>query len=119
MPIELKTGETYSAVRARSGDNYELVVVQEEGKGRKQITIWPTNSPSGVTEGGSFRVDAIQSVKFTSRKDPRGNWRDEVNVNARITPTMSYPAYKAQNVQPDAGFDEIPDDSFGELPLPF
>lgn len=32
---------------------------------------------------------------------------------------MSYPAYKAQNVQPDAGFDEIPDDSFGELPLPF
>lgn len=116
MPIELKAGETYSAVRTRSGDSYELVVVQEEGKGRKQITIWPTNTPSGVSEGGSFRVENIESVKFTSRKDPRGNWRDEVNVNARITPTMSYPTYKAQNVRADSAFEDF-DESGGERPF--
>ena len=31
---------------------------------------------------------------------------------------MSYPAYKAQDVSAE-GFDELPDDSLGELPLPF
>lgn len=91
--IELKTGEVYTAARARSGESgkgpWQFAAVKEEGKGRKEILIWVENKPVNLAEGGNFRIKKIHSVKFASRKDNAGNWRDEVNVSADIEAVMS------------------------------
>lgn len=88
--VELKIGETYEAHRVRSGSNdrglWELISVRDAGKSRKAITIWPDNKPSGVKEGGKFRVKVITSVKNSARQDPKGGWRDDVSITAEVEP---------------------------------
>lgn len=103
--LELKTGEVYTALRARTGSsargNWELIVAREEGKAKKEITIWVTNVGSGVTEGGQFRIKSIESVKYSARKDNNGAWRDDVSIGATVEAV---------------GFDQSPFD-FEDLPF--
>lgn len=91
LKLELNTG--YTAMRVRNGESsrghWELIVVKEEGKGKKEITIWATNSPSGVTEGNMFRIKSVSMVKYGARKDGNGNWRDDVSLEAEVEP-MGY-----------------------------
>jgi hypothetical protein len=91
LKLELNTG--YTAMRVRNGESsrgpWELIVVKEEGKGKKEITIWTTNSPSGVTEGNMFTIKNISMVKYGARKDGNGNWRDDVSLEAEVEP-MGY-----------------------------
>ena len=94
--IEIKVGEVYTAKRAKMGESakgsWQFVAVKEVGKegkeGRKEILIWVSNKPVNITDGENFRVAAINSVKFASRKDNAGVWHDEVNVEAEIVPVM-------------------------------
>lgn len=91
LKLELNTG--YTAMRVRSGESsrghWELIVVKEDGKGKKEITIWATNSPTGVTEGNMFRIKNVSMVKYGARKDGNGNWRDDVSLEAEVEP-MGY-----------------------------
>lgn len=88
LKLELNTG--YTAMRVRSGESsrgpWELIVVKEEGKGKKEITIWTTNSPSGVIEGNMFRIKNVSLIKYGARKDNYGNWKDDVSIEAEVEP---------------------------------
>lgn len=98
--IELKSGEVYTVARTRQGESakgpWQFVAVKELIKkqdgslaeGRKEVTVWVDNKPQPISEGGKFRLGIISSVKFASRKDNTGTWRDELNVNASIEPVM-------------------------------
>lgn len=91
LKLDLNTG--YTALRVRSGESsrgaWELIVVREDGKAKKEITIWATNGPSGVVEGQLFRIKNISSIKYGARKDNYGNWRDDVSIEAEVEP-MAY-----------------------------
>jgi hypothetical protein len=89
MPTKITVGETYEASKFRSGENsqgsWEMIAVRG-GKGQKSVTIFATNIPSGVVEGGKFTVDKIESVTVKAAKDANGNWtRSETVVNAEVT----------------------------------
>ena len=125
--IELKTGDVYTASRARQGESakgpWQFVAVKEiitrkdgsTSEGRKDVTIWLDNKPQNIAEGGKFRLGIISAVKFASRKDNAGNWRDELTVNASVEPVMDAAAAAARGVDVSPGFSELGDD--GELPF--
>lgn len=91
--LKLELNKGYTAMRVRNGESsrgvWELIVVKEEGKGKKELTIWTTNSPSGVTEGNMFSIKNISSIKYGARRDNNGNWRDDVSLEAEVEP-LSY-----------------------------
>lgn len=93
MAVNLEAGKIYKASLVRSGvsqrGDWEMVKVVE---GRKEITIWPDNKPTGVTEGGEFEIETISSVKYGARKRQNGTWQDDVSITATIKPasTNSY-----------------------------
>lgn len=68
----------------KQGDTWELIKVKGIGKDRKTVTLWPTNAPTGIKEGDTFRVTSIESFKVASKKDPRGEWRDEISLNVAV-----------------------------------
>ena len=117
--IELKIGELYTAARARQGESpkgpWQFAAVREDGKGRKEILIWVDNRPQPIAEGGKFRLGAISSVKFASRKDNAGVWHDECNITASIEPVMDAAAAAAKGIDVMPGFSELDND--GELPF--
>ncbi len=119
--VEIKTGEVYAAARVRSGSNangsWQFVTVKEDGKGRKEILIWVGNHPQPIEEGGKFRLTGLGSVKFASRKDNTGQWRDECNVSGTIEPVMSADEAAEKGVYPPSSstYTELDDD--GELPF--
>lgn len=87
--IELKLNEPLLATRQKTGTSqhgdWELISVKEEN-GKKTMTIWTTNAPSGVTEGGTFAIESIDSVKYGSRKGQDGKWYDDFSIRARVKP---------------------------------
>ena len=109
VKLDLMTG--YKAERARSGDSsrgaWELIVVKENGRAKKEITIWVNNKPSGVTEGSMFRITRITSIKYGARRDSNNNWRDDVSVEADVEP-MTY-------TDRSGGFEEL--DDMGDCPF--
>jgi len=89
--ITVARGEVYKAFRFRYGASergrWEVVVVREQGRAKQEITIFPTNLPSGVKEGGAFMIKEIRSVTRKKRKDGIGEWTlTDVNVEAEIVP---------------------------------
>jgi hypothetical protein len=76
--VKIVDGERYTAARFRSGESergpWEVITVKEEGRAKQEITIFPTNIPTGVTEGGSFAIYKITSVARKKKKDSAGNW---------------------------------------------
>lgn len=113
--IKLDLTSGFKAALVRSGvssrGNWELIVVKEEGRGKRQITIWPTNAPSGVVEGNLFRIKNIPVVKYGARKDQNGNWRDDVSIEAEVE-SMSY-------TDNGSAFDDLDDCPFAMGEDPF
>ena len=89
----IEEGKVYKALRQRTGTSssgeWELLVVADE-KGNNELAVFTENHPSGVKEGGSFRIERILSVSYGNKKDSNGVWRPNVSVNARVQPVFSY-----------------------------
>lgn len=88
--VRIEKGCEYTAKRFRTGEGdkgvWELIVVKAEGKARQEILVFPTNVPTGITEGGTFRIDDIRSVEVRVQKNPDGTWGGEkTRVNAEVT----------------------------------
>jgi hypothetical protein len=82
--IKVNGPDPLVAHAVKQGDTWELIKVKGIGKDRKTVTLWPTNAPTGIKEGDTFRVTAIESFKVASKKDPRGEWRDEISLNVAV-----------------------------------
>ncbi len=94
--VELKKGEIYEAKFVRSGASasgaWRLIAVKDE-KTHKEITVWADNPDTcGVEEGTNFRVDEILSIKLSARKDNKGEWRDTIACNAKVSAVGGMPA---------------------------
>ena len=87
MPNKLIVGEIYRAERVRSGESargpWELISLKDAKK-QNEITIFPTNNPTGVTEKGQFRIKKIVSLTNGKKKDQNGNWGVNVTCEAEI-----------------------------------
>lgn len=85
MAVNLEVGKIYTAKMVRSGvstrGDWEMVKVVE---GRKEITIWPDNKPTGLEDGQEFEIVAISGVKYGARKRQDGNWQDDVSCTATL-----------------------------------
>lgn len=86
MSVIVKVNDQNPLVAAdvKKGDSWELIKVKGLGKDRKTIKLWINNRPSGIREGGSFRVTEITSCKLMSQKDNRGEWHDEISLNVSV-----------------------------------
>lgn len=89
--IKLNRGGVYTAHRVRSGTSgrgdWELIVTKAEGKGRQSLTIFPSNLPTGIREGGTFVVDDISEVEIKATKNKDGTFgKDVTNVIAVVKP---------------------------------
>lgn len=82
--IKVNGPDPLVAHSVKKGDTWELIKVKGIGKDRKTVTLWPTNAPTGIKEGDTFRVTAIESFKVASKKDPRGEWHDEISLNVAV-----------------------------------
>lgn len=124
--IRVERGNVYTAFRYRSGisdkGRWEVIMVRESGPSKQEMTIFPANLPSGVSEGAKFKVKDILSVTRKKRKDAEGKWTmtdvcilanvelmnsEEINLNGDLP--FSLDAY-------DDDADELNDDFSG---LPF
>lgn len=87
MPNKLIVGEIYRAERFRTGESargrWELVSVKDDRK-KNEITIFPVNIPTGVTERGQFRIKKIVSMTNGMKKDREGKWSVNVTCEAEI-----------------------------------
>lgn len=110
---KLEAGKVYTAVRQRQGSSaggsWELLATQDE-RGSNDIAVFVANRPSGVKEGGKFRIEKILSVSYGNKKDANGNWRASISADAEVTAVQSYDEFASS-----AGFNELPDD--GSLPF--
>lgn len=132
--IRLKTGEVYTAERARSGSSgngpWELLVIKE---GRDELTLWVTNTGTGLMDGGQFRIKSIDMVtkKNAPYKDGRlcrnrgerdVEWRPEVDCNVTVEPiSLGYSGLDITAVEFDDGGDlpfDMSDIPFEIDPLP-
>lgn len=127
MPVKIRVGEIYEANIVRAGESkkgpWEMVVVKSNTKDKKEIAIFADKVPSGVTEGGTFRVEAITQVNYTSRRreyEGVTKWENNLNVEARIVPVLSYTDAMEDL---DSGFDGTPfsdlKDPYGDVENPF
>jgi len=82
--IKVNGPDPLVAHSVKQGDTWELIKVKGIGKDRKLVTLWPTNAPTGIKEGDTFRVTNIASFKVASKKDNRGEWRDEISLNVAV-----------------------------------
>jgi hypothetical protein len=89
--VRIQKGLTYTAKMVRSGvssrGDWELIKVSDE-RGRRDITIWPENKPSGVQDGGQFVVEEITEVSYGARKR-NDKWVEDVGVSAIVRPTST------------------------------
>lgn len=110
MATMVKCGEVYTADFAKSGEKdgkvWEMLKVNDVGKGRRDITIWVNNAPSGVQKGSRFTIEKIESTKWGARKGKDDSWRDEVSINADVK--------SMEDVM--SAFSDLDDDD-GELPF--
>ena len=87
--IELDLNKCFYSARTRSGVNnkgdWQLIAVKEDS-GHKELVIWVHNRPVDIPDGGMFRIKKILAVKYAARKDNRGQWKDDVSVQADIEP---------------------------------
>ena len=81
--IKVNGPDPLVAHAVKRGDTWELIRVKGI-KDRKLVTLWPTNAPTGIKEGDTFRVTSIESFKVSSKKDPRGLWHDEISLNVAV-----------------------------------
>lgn len=105
---KLETGKVYTAARQRTGSSaageWEMLATQDD-RGNNDIAVFVNNRPSGVAEGGKFRIDKITSVSYGNKKDASGNWRASISINADVSAVQSFDQYNQS----------VPDD--GDLPF--
>ncbi len=87
--VKIEKGGTYKATRFRSGENdrgyWELIVVKAEGKARQTLTLFPTNTPTGISEKDEFVIKEITGVAVKQKQDSNGNWSIfDTNVWAEV-----------------------------------
>ena len=87
--VKIEKGGTYKATRFRSGENdrgyWELIVVKAEGKARQTLTLFPTNTPTGISEKDEFVIKEITGVAVKQKRDGNGNWSIfDTNVWAEV-----------------------------------
>lgn len=89
---ELVAGQVYTARLVRSGVSqrgaWEIVTVSDK-KQKNDVAIFPRNIPTGVVEGGQFKLEQILSIKNGMRKDKTDHWQHNVSCEAVITPIAS------------------------------
>ena len=111
--VEIKKGETYTASMTRKGNGsngaWELLKVKNK---RDTLNVWTVGGNSGVEEGDTFRVTEIETVKL-SKKEYKGEWSPEVNINAKVEKVVSF-----SEVELDASEDPF-NMSGGDGDLPF
>lgn len=81
----IKQGETYTAIRHRTGEDWELIAVKDE-KGNFEITLYVSNRPSAVEEGKRFLVNAINGISYGNKQNRNGEWVPFVRTYAEVTP---------------------------------
>ena len=119
MATMIKCGDVITADFVKSGTkadggSWEFIKVNDKGKGKRDITVWVSNAPSCVQQGGTFSVEKIESVKWGARKDSNEQWHDEVSINAIVKP-FSVPSISPAG-EPVNIFTDMDDD---EDALPF
>ena len=84
--IQIKVDAPLRADTVKRGEGakgeWELIKVNDEHS-RKSVTIWNTNPPSEIVEGGTFKVTAIEGITYKSRQY-NGKWFDEFNITALV-----------------------------------
>lgn len=109
--VEVKMGGVYEAALVKSGKSslgeWKFIILKES-KGRKEISIWVDPS-TPIEEGGNFKVEKITLVRYSARKDQRGEWQNTVNVHAVIAPSAPTQGAESRKfVNVDVGDDELP-----------
>lgn len=99
-----------TAAKVRKGTNdrgsWEMIVVKPQNKGGRTIVIFAENTPTGVVEGGDFRVDKITEVRAKSAKDANGNWtKTEIVARAVVEPVMKVSDLDDSDLYGDFGED--------------
>lgn len=100
-------GERYTATVFRSGQSergaWEMIKVADNN-GKNELTIFPSNIPSGVGEQGDFLLKDILEVRVGFRKSKKDDkWYQETNITAEV-----------EAIKSDIVFEDIGED--GELP---
>ena len=91
--LKIEKGGEYTAHRVRTGEAsrgpWELIVVREDGRAHREVTIFARNTPSGVEEGGRFRVLEITSAGPRRGKNADGTWTnyEKTSIEAIVEPT--------------------------------
>ena len=112
MAVQVTVGETYEAAKFRSGENdrgsWEMILIKG-GRGQKSVVLFATNVPSGVVEGGKFKIVKIESATIKKAKDASGNWtKTEVVLHAEVEAEKTArlgEAYKDFDVEYDLDMD--------------
>ena len=84
----VKKGERYTATTFRNGTSergdWEMIKVAD-ANGKNELTIFPSNLPSGVTQNGDFVLKDITEVRVGFRKSKKDDkWYQETNITAEV-----------------------------------
>lgn len=90
--VNMTVDNVYVAEKVRSGMNkqgpWELIMLKGEGNDKSFIKIFPDRVPSGVKEGGKFRVQYVNSVSLTHTPptEKYDKWSDSFCIGAIVEP---------------------------------
>ena len=114
--IKIEAGQNDYANRVRSGESgkggWELISVSDKG-GKQRVTVFVANRPSGVREGGMFRVEKITNMKFGFKKDSYGQWKPDVSIEAEVSPIAS--EYDEVSGMQAPWSEELPKDPWADI----
>ena len=89
---ELVAGQVYTARLVRGGTStrgaWEIITVSDK-KQKNDVAIFTRNCPSGVVEGGQFKLETICSLKNGMRKDKTDHWQHNVSCECIVSPIAS------------------------------
>ena len=71
------------AESVKSSNDWELIKIKGSGGDKKTVALFPSNFPTGIQAGDSFRVTEIEGFKYSSKKDARGIWRDNISLTVK------------------------------------
>lgn len=95
----IQEGKIYTAIRQKAGSSskgdWELLITEDE-RGYNPIALFAENRPSGVLEGGKFRIEKIISASFGSRQSSDGTWNPSVSISAVVSPVESIDEFLAE-----------------------
>lgn len=91
MSVRIAVGEEYPIHRFRSGESgrgpWEVITIQEEGRSKQEVTIFPTNIPSGCREGNNVKIKSISEVVRKKKKDRFDQWTQvDVCITCEVEP---------------------------------